>query len=125
MNDDYAQAAEPAAAFVLGDNPGLSVDVDDDDNAAGHAILHSDSGTMVTFTVFNVGDAAGTCTVDFEVDGTWIKSWSSYEIAPNQSESTSVKGLGRYAKGSHEFVAYVNPSAGHHDRLQNNVEVLD
>lgn len=125
MSDDYAQTAEPAAAFVLGDNPGLSVDVDDEDNAAGHAILHSDSGTMVTFTVFNVGNAAGACTVDIEVDGTVIKSWTSYEIPADQSESTSVKGLGRYAKGPHEFVAYVTPSAGHHDRLQNTVDVLD
>ena len=125
MSDDYAQAAEPAAAFMLGDNPGLSVDVDDEDNAAGHAILHTDSGTMVTFTVFNVGEAAGACTVDIEVDGNWVKSWTSYEIPAKQSESTSVKGLGRYAKGSHEFVAYVTPSAGQYDRLQNNVIVED
>ena len=125
MSDDYAQAAEPAAAFMLGDNPGLSVDVDDEDNAAGHAILHTDSGTMVTFTVFNMGEAAGACTVDIEVDGNWVKSWTSYEIPAKQSESTSVKGLGRYAKGSHEFVAYVTPSAGQYDRLQNNVIVED
>jgi hypothetical protein len=125
MSDDYAQAAEPAAAFMLGDNPGLSVDVDDEDNAAGHAILHADSGTMVTFTVFNVGDAPGACTVDIDVDGTLVKSWTSYEIPAKQSESTSVKGLGRYPKGSHEFVAYVTPSAGQYDRLQNNVVVED
>ena len=124
-DDDYTQAAQPAAAFMLGDNPGLSVDVDDEDNAAGHAVLHTESGTMVTFTVFNVGDAAGACTVDIEVDGNLAKSWTSYEIPANQSQSTSVKGIGRYAKGAHEFVAYVTPSAGQYDRLQNNVIVED
>jgi hypothetical protein len=123
MSDDYAQAAQPAAAFMLGDNPGLSVDVDDEDNDANHAVLNVESGTMVTFTVFNVGDAAGACTVDIEVDGTWVKSWTSYEIPAKGSESTSVKGLGRFSQGSHEFVAYVTPSAGQYDRLQNNVIV--
>ena len=87
-DDDYTQATEPAAAFMLGDNPGLSVDVDDEDNAAGHAVLHTESGTMVTFTVFNVGNAAGACTVDIEVDGNLAKSWTSYEIPANQSQST-------------------------------------
>jgi hypothetical protein len=118
-------AAEQVAMFVLADNPGLLVNVDDDDNAAGHVILHSDSGTKVSFTVFNVGNASGSCTVDLEVDGTWIKNWTSSDLQPNGSESTEVKGLGRYPRGYHEFLAYVNPGAGHHDHLKNNVDVLD
>src|SRR5688572_6170946 len=118
-------AAERVAMFVLADNPGLLVNVDDDDNAAGHVILHSDSGTKVSFTVFNVGNASGSCTVDLEVDGTWIKNWTSSDLQPNGSESTEVKGLGRYPRGYHEFLAYVNPGAGHHDHLKNNVDVLD
>lgn len=119
-------AAEQAAAFVLGDNPGLLVNVDDDDNDAGHVILHSDSGTKVSFVVFNVGTAPGSCTVGLQVDGTLVKEWTSSELQPNNgSESTEVRGLGRHPKGGHEFVAYVNPSAGHHDYLQNNVDMLD
>ena len=117
--------AEQVAMFVLADIPGLLVNVDDEDNEAGHAILHSDSGTKVSFTVFNVGTAAGSCTVDIEVDGTWIKNWTSSDLQPNGSESTEVKGLGRYPRGYHEFLAYVNPGAGHHDHLVNNVDVLD
>ena len=118
-------AGEQVAMFVLADNPGLLVNVDDDDNDAGHVILHSDSGTKVSFTVFNVGNASGSCTVDLEVDGTWIKNWTSSDLQPNGSESTEVKGLGRYPRGYHEFLAYVNPGAGHHDHLTNNVDVLD
>ena len=121
--DDNA-AGQPAM-FVLADIPGLLVNVDDEDNEAGHVNLHSDAGTKVSFTVFNVGGASGTCTVDLEVDGTWIKNWTSSDLQPNGSESTEVKGLGRYAKGWHEFLAYVNPGAGHHDHLQNTVDVLD
>ena len=83
------------------------------------------TGTKVTFTVFNVGGAAGTCTVDIEVDGTWVKSWTSPDIAPGGSESTDVKGLGRYSPGYHEFLAYVNPGAGHHDHLVNNVSISE
>ena len=119
------QSAQQPAMFVLADIPGLLVNVDDDDNEAGHVILHSDSGTKVSFTVFNVGGTNGSCTVDIEVDGTWIKNWTSSDLAPQQSESTEVKGLGRYAKGWHEFLAYVNPGAGHHDHLTNTVDVLD
>jgi CARDB len=118
-------AAEQAAAFVLADNPGLLVNVDDDDNDAGHVILHSDSGTKVSFTVFNVGSASGSCTVSLQVDGNWVKDWTSSDLQPNGSESTEVRGLGRYPKGYHDFVAYVNPSAGHHDYLSNNVDMLD
>jgi hypothetical protein len=122
--NDSDAAAEPAM-FVLADIPGLLVNVDDEDNEAGHAILHSDSGTKVSFTVFNVGGTNGSCTVDIEVDGTWIKNWTSSDLQPNGSESTEVKGLGRYAAGWHEFLAYVNPGAGHHDHLTNTVDVLD
>jgi hypothetical protein len=118
-------APEQAAAFALADNPGLSVDVDEDDNEANHAILHSDSGTKVGFTVFNVGTASGACEVHIEVDGTWVKSWTSPDIQPGASEWTEVKGLGRYPKGGHEFVAYVSPGAGHHESLKNTVDVLD
>jgi hypothetical protein len=118
-------APEPVAMFALSDTPGLSVDVDPDDNEAGHAILHSNSGTMVTFTVWNVGSAAGTCTVSLQVDGNSVKEWTSSEIQPNTSESTEVRGMGRYEKGSHEFVARVSPGAGHNETLQNGVYVLD
>ena len=121
---DDADADQPAM-FVLADIPGLLVNVDDEDNEAGHVVLHSDSGTKVSFTVFNVGGVNGSCTVDIEVDGTWVKSWTSPDLAPNASESTEVKGLGRYGKGWHEFLAYVNPGAGHHDHLTNTVDVLD
>src|SRR3954451_12249672 len=119
-SDDQASndnSADQVAMFVLADIPGLLVNVDDDDNGAGHVILHSDAGTKVSFTVFNVGGTNGSCTVDIEVDGTWIKNWTSSDLAPQQSESTEVRGLGRYAKGWHEFLAYVNPVAGHHDHL--------
>jgi hypothetical protein len=119
------QAAEAAAAFALADNPGLSVDPDDDDNEAGHATLHSDAGTMVGFTVFNVGTAAGQATVDIYVDGTWVKNWTSSDIQPGASEWTALKGIGRYPKGGHDFEAYVTPAAGHHESLKNTVDILD
>ena len=119
-----SDASQPAR-FVLADIPGLLVNVDDEDNEAGHVILHSDSGTKVSFTVFNVGGESGSCTVDIEVDGTWIKSWTSSDLQPNGSASTEVNGLGRYAAGWHEFLAYVNPGAGHHDHLKNTVDVLE
>ena len=116
-------AGQPAM-FVLADIPGLLVNVDDEDNEAGHVNLHSDSGTKVSFTVFNVGGTNGTCTVDIEVGGTWIKNWTSSDLPPNGSESTEVKGLGRYAAGWYEFLAYVNPGAGHHDHLTNYVNII-
>ena len=129
-DDSYNQAgndntAEPVAMFVLGDIPGLSVNVDDEDNEHNRSNLHSDAGTMVSFTVFNVGTAAGSCTVDIEVDGTWIKRWDSSDLLPKGSESAVVKGLGRYAKGWHEFLAYVNPGAGYDDHRTNTEEVFD
>jgi hypothetical protein len=122
---DTDNPAEQVAMFVLGDNPGLSVNVDDDDNDANHGVLVSDSGTMVSFTVFNVGTASGVATVSLEVDGNWVKDWTSSDIGPKGSESTEVRGLGRYPKGSHEFVAYVNPSAGYEDYRKNTVDVAD
>jgi hypothetical protein len=117
--------AEPTAMFVLGDNPGLLVNVDDEDNDAGHAILHSDSGTKVSFVVFNVGTAAGSCVVDIEVNNTWIKNWTSSDLQPGGSESVEVKGLGRYSAGWYEFLVYVNPGAGYADHLTNNVDIID
>jgi len=120
------QSAQQAAMFVLADIPGLLVNVDDDDNAAGHVILHSDAGTKVSFTVFNVGGANGSCTVDIEVDGTWVKSWTSSYIPPGEGEATVVRGLGRYPKGSHDFTARVTPGdGGHYDHLLNTVDILD
>ncbi len=91
---EAGEAGDAVAMFVLGDNPGLLVNVDDEDNEAGHVILHSDAGTKVSFTVFNVGATAGTCTVDIEVNNTWVKNWTSSELAPGWSESAEVKGLG-------------------------------
>ena len=119
------QAADKAAAFALADNPGLSVDPDDDDNPAGHVILHSDAGTKVGFTAFNVGTAAGQCTVDIYVDGNWVKNWTSSDIQPGASEWTEVSGIGRYPKGMHDFEAFVTPGAGHHESLKNSVDILD
>jgi hypothetical protein len=128
-DDSDNQAADPTveqiAKFAMSDTPGLSVDVDPDDNDAGHAILHSDSGTMVTFTVWNVGTASGSCTVNLQVDGNTIKEWTSSDIQPNSSESAEVRGMGRYEKGSHEFVARVSPDAGHHEYVQNGVYIID
>lgn len=114
------------AAFALADNPGLSVNVDDEDNEAGHAILHSDSGIMVSFTVFNVGNAAGSCTVELAVDNELVETWTSYDIQPQGSESAEVKGLGRYPAGWYDFVATVKPAAeGYAGQLRNNVNVID
>lgn len=124
-NDNDGGAPEPVAMFAFAENPGLLVSVDDEDNEAGHAILHSDSGTKVSFSVFNVGTAAGSCTVDVEVDGTWITTWTSSELQPGWSEAPEVKGLGRYPRGWHEFLVYVNPGAGSADHLKNTVDVLD
>ena len=119
------QAAQPFAAFSLADNPGLSVDPDDDDNPAGHAVLHSDAGIKVGFTVFNMGTAAGQATVDIYVDGTWVKNWTSSDIQPGLSEWTEVRGLGRYPKGGHDFEVFVSPGAGHHESLRNTEDILD
>jgi hypothetical protein len=119
-------AAEPVQTFALADNPGLLVNVDDEDNEAGHVILHSDAGTKVSFAAFNMGTVAGTCTVDIAVDGTVVKQWASSYIEPGQSESAEVKGLGRYPKGSHDFTAQVTPGdGGHYDNLKNGVDILD
>src|SRR5262245_30976563 len=108
-NAEYQAGQEQVAQFALGDDPGLSVDPDEDDNAGNHGILHSESGTMVGFTVFNVGTVAGQATVDIYVDGEWKKSWTSSDIPAGRSESTFVKGIGRYPKGGHDFAAYVTP----------------
>ncbi len=123
--DGANEGSEPVAMFVLGDNPGLLVNVDDEDNEAGHVILHSDSGTKVSFVVFNVGTAAGSCTVDIEVNNTWVKNWTSSDLQPGWSESVEVKGLGRYSAGWYEYLAYVNPGAGYADHLTNNVDIID
>src|SRR5262245_38991703 len=83
--------APPQAMFVLGDVPGLSVDVDEDDNPNNHAVLTSDAGIQVSFTVFNVGSASGACTVDLAIDGSVVTTWNSSDIAPNGAESAVVK----------------------------------
>jgi len=111
--------------FVLFDNPGLLVNVDDEDNPNNHVILHSDAGTKVSFSVYNAGNASGTCTVDIEINNQWVKSWTSSMLSPGTSESTEVKGLGRYPAGWYEFLAYVNPGAGYSDHLINTVDILD
>lgn len=115
---------EPAM-FVLFDNPGLLVNPDDHDNPNHHVVLTSDAGTKVSFSVANVGGKAGSCEVDFEVNNQWIQTWHSSWLEPNQSEATEVRGMGRYPEGWYEFLAYVNPGAGHHDHLINRVNIVD
>jgi hypothetical protein len=115
------QPAEPL--FALADNPGLSVSVDEDDNDAGHAVLHVESGVKVAFTVLNVSTAVGSCTVDIYVDGDWKKSWSSSDMGQGGSESAEVRGLGRFSDGYHEFIAYVTPGLEGRDHVKNNVSV--
>ena len=131
MGQDYddqsgyapTDAGTAEAVFALADNPGLSVQVDDDDNEAGHAVLHAESGVKVSFTVLNASRARGTCTVDLYVDGEWLKSWSSSEMGEGGSESAELKGLGRFAEGYHEFIAYVSPGLEGRDQVRNNVSI--
>ena len=111
--------------FVLFDNPGLLVNVDDEDNPNNHVILHSDAGTKVSFSVYNAGDGPGTCTVDIEINRQWVTTWTSSVLAPGASEAPEVKGLGRYPAGWYEFLVYVNPGAGHNDHLINTVDIID
>ncbi len=125
--DDQTQYAgadqAPELLFALADNPGLSVSVDDDDNDAGHAVLHVESGVKVAFTVLNASKAVGSCTVDIYVDGDWAKSWSSSDMGEGGSESAEVRGLGRFADGYREFTAYVTPGLQGRDNLKNNVDI--
>jgi hypothetical protein len=126
--DDQTQWAggdQPAAEplFALADNPGLSVSVDEDDNEAGHAVLHVESGVKVAFTVLNASTAVGSCTVDIYVDGDWAKSWSSSDMGQGGSESVELRGLGRFSDGYHEFAAYVTPGLEGRDQVKNNVGI--
>lgn len=115
---------EPAM-FVLYDIPGLLVNPDDHDNPNNHVVLTSDAGTKVSFSVANVGGEGGTCKVGLEVNNQWVQEWESSWLEPGESEATEVRGMGRYPEGWYEFLAYINPGAGHHDHLTNNVNIVD
>jgi hypothetical protein len=130
MGDQPSESASDAgaevseAAMFAFDDQGLLVSPDDSDNPDGHVVPHQDAGTKVSFAVWNVGTAAGQCTVGIEVDGTFVTEWVSEEVQPGASASPpEVKEIGRYGSGEHEFLAYVNPGAGTKDHVVNRVNI--
>ena len=121
-----------AASFRF-QNQGLVVDVDDQDNAAGHVggNLFSDAGTKVSFSVGNVGSAEGAADVTVSVDGGQVQTWTSGSLSPGASQTPDgdgfVHGCGRLAAGDHTFSATVGPtgSGQTEDTIQNTVNVAD
>jgi hypothetical protein len=106
--------ANAAAAFALGGHGivaqlGVSDEADDPMPAA-------DRDTKVSFTVVNMGTAAGVATVHIFVDDVEVQSspWTSQSIEPGQSaqpDDAFFHHCGSYPAGSHTFKATVEPAA--------------
>ena len=114
-----------AKAMFVFDVQGLLVSPDDNDNPGNDPLPVESAGTEVSFTVWNVGTSDGSCQVDIEVDGTWVKNWVSPGVVKHGDSASPpiVDGLGRYPKGRHVFRAYVTPGAGHDDDISNEIEI--
>jgi CARDB protein len=113
------------AHFAFGDQ-GLLVSPDDSDNPENHAVLHHEAGNMVSFAIFNTGNAAASATVTVYVDDQEVQSWTSGEIAPGGSAVPNdgfVRGCGRYAAGSHTFRVLVQPGQAGYDSTTNTVDI--
>jgi hypothetical protein len=101
---------------------GIGVMPDPEDNPAGHVVPHHESGTRVSFSVVNVGDAGGNAEVGVELDDVFIDKWTSTFLDPGQQQSGFVS-LGRLSEGDHEVLAFVNPGSGQADHETNNFNV--
>jgi hypothetical protein len=105
------------------DQNGLLVSIDDTDNDAGHVVLNHESGTKVSFAIWNTGTAASDATVDIYVDDQYVTQWPSGNIAPGSNEAAEVRGIGRYGTGSHVFRAIAKPGASGYDDVTNTVDI--
>jgi hypothetical protein len=118
------ESQETAVATFEFDGQGLLVSPDDTDNPDGHVVPHHDAGIKVSFAVWNVGGEVGQARVGIDVDGSYVTEWTSEDVAPGTSASPpEVTGIGRYASGEHEFLAYVNPGSGSNDHVVNRINI--
>ncbi|MGL3104652.1 hypothetical protein [Bradyrhizobium sp. BR 1432] len=101
---------------------GIGVMPDPEDNEAGHVVPHHESGTRVSFSVVNVGDAGGNAEVGIELDDVFTNNWTSDFLDPGQQQAGFV-GLGRLLCGEHEVLIFVNPGSGQADHETNTFTV--
>jgi hypothetical protein len=118
---------QPSAEFIF-DTNGVWVEPDSTDNPDNHVVLHHDAGTQVSFLVWNVGPGQGAATVTVSVDDQEVQTWTSGEVAPNQSAGIDgdgfVHGCGRYPAGRHVFRVVVTPGhEGGGDSTTNEVDI--
>jgi hypothetical protein len=96
-----------AAAFSFDPN-GLRID------AENSPVPSANEALKATFTVINVGTAAGTCHVTIYVDGqdTGV-TWDSGPLRPGDAQSPDgdgyVRGIAAQTEGRHKFEAYTDP----------------
>lgn len=83
----------------------------------GLSVIPSDSGTQLSFELFNMGDDAGVAEVGVEVDGNYVNTWTSEELPPGYGTTPTVD-AGYVEPGSHEALVYVNPGSGQNDHLR-------
>ncbi|HSV67116.1 MAG TPA: hypothetical protein VLJ59_14550 [Mycobacteriales bacterium] len=86
-------------------------------SGGGLSVTPSDSGTQLSFELFNVGDTAGSAEVGVEVDNTYVTTWASEELHPGYGTTPTVD-VGYVEPGSHEALVYVNPGSGQNDHLR-------
>jgi hypothetical protein len=118
-------AGTATAAFAF-DSNGVLVSPDDTDNPDNHVVLHHDAGTMVSFAVWNVGQAAGAVTATVYVDDQQVQTWTSGSVDPGYSVTPNdgyVRGCGRHDAGSHTFRAVLTPGQSGHDDTTNTVDI--
>ncbi|WP_326533851.1 hypothetical protein [Pseudorhodoferax sp.] len=100
---------------------GLGVMPDPADNPDNHVVPHHEAGTRVSFEALNVGDQAGTASVEVTVDGAAVGDWS--EAVPPRSNAVGFVSLGRLSAGQHEIVATVSPGVGDMASNSNTVDI--
>jgi hypothetical protein len=101
---------------------GVGVMPDPDDNPDQHVVPHHDAGTMVSFTIVNVGDAGGQGRVGVEIDDVFVEEWQSGHTDPGGEETGKVR-LGRLTQGDHTALTFVNPGSGIADHETNSFGV--
>jgi hypothetical protein len=101
---------------------GIGVMPDPDDNPDGHVVPHHDSGTRISFTVVNVGDAGGNAEVGVELDDQFNTSFTSEFLDPGQQQDGFVS-LGRLFQSQHTVLTVVNPGSGQADHETNTFDI--
>lgn len=101
---------------------GIGVMPDPNDNPDGHVVPHHESGTRISFTVINVGDAGGNAEVGVELDDQFVTNFTSDFLDPGQQQDGFVS-LGRLFQARHSVLTFVNPGSGQADHETNSFEV--